>query len=274
MLKVDLGRDLAEAMSRPEGPQKATTNAILLLINALHLVEPMPGQRQLIRPLCDGTMPEGALLGTLNQLSIHTRTIRSVGHGDIIKTATQHPKAPSQARTTLKALAMLLQSERCALCEQKPVDRDALVMLYLKQTTGLQTYGNLGKERSNWRRRFMGAGIFGEPRQMRAFVCAVLLAMLGREAKIMITKATDRGTIASLRTVSARVQARMRDQVPDALVAGVLGSMFDFSMHSDRQVSTTLENLAGASLAPLFKHNTGEISMITGDIIPPGLLSG
>lgn|GEM_PF-6404790 len=272
--EVDLGRDLAEAMSKSEGPQKATAKALLLLLNALHLVEPEPGQRQWIRQLHDGTMPEGTLLVTLNQLSIHTGTMRTIEPGDRVITTTQPMTAARQARTTLIALAMLLQSERCALCEPKPAQRDLLVMRYLHHTDGLRTYGNLGKERSNWRRKFSGAGLLGEPTQMRAFVCAVLLAMLGHEAVTLITKALDRDTVAAFRSISARVQARLREQVPDTLIVGVLGSVFDFSLHSDRQVSATLEALSGASLAPLFSQDTGSLAKISGDILPPDLLSG
>lgn len=274
MQKVELGRELAEAMSIPEGPQKATATALLLLLNAIHLVEPEPKQDLLLRSLRDGTMPEGELLGTLNRLPSHAGSMRSVGPGDKIKTTEQPRTAARQARTTLSAMAMLIQSERCALCERKAAERDELVMRYLKQTVGLRTYANLGKERSNWRGKFTGAGLFGEPAEMRAFVGAVLLAMLSREAESMIARPMDRGTIARFRAGTARMQARLREQVPDALIAGVLGSVFDFSLHSDTQVGATLKSLSGASLTPLFSQDTGYFAKITGDILPSGLLSG
>jgi hypothetical protein len=100
------------------------------------------------------------------------------------------------------------------------------------------------------------------------------MAMLGRGAKSMIARPTDRGTIAGFRDVTDRVQTRLREQVPDALIAGVLGSLFNFSLHSDTQVSATLKSLSGASLAPLFTQNVGAFAKITGDILPSGLLSG
>lgn len=274
MKRADPGRDLAAALSMPDGPQRATTRALLLLVNALHLIEPELDHPERVRVLGDGTLPGGDLLMTLNVLSAHPKTTRAVGPGDRIRSEPQPATATRQARTTLRALGMLLQTERCGLCEAKPAARDQLVNLYLARTVGMVTYGNLGKERSAWRKRFTGAGLFGDPPQMRAFVAACLLAMLGKAAASIIVTAADPRTVAGFRTVSAQVQARLREQVPDALAAGVLGSMFDFSEHSNAQVSATLKSLGHASLAPLFKQDTGELAKITADMLPTGLLSG
>lgn len=161
MQRTDPGRDLTAALSTPDGPQRATTQALLLLLNALHLIEPEPGHPQQVRALGDGTLPDSDLLRTLNVLSAHTGTMRAAGPGDRIRSAPKPATATRQARTTLRALGILLQTERCGLCETKPAARDTLVMLYLAQTKGLRTYGNLAKERSAWRKRFTGAGFFG-----------------------------------------------------------------------------------------------------------------
>ena len=274
MQKTALGADLAAALSTPQGPQRATTQALLLLLNALHLIEPERGHPQWVRALGDNSLPDSNLLQTLNVLSANSKTMRVARPGDKIVSEPQSATATRNARTTLRALGMLLQTERCGLSEVKPAARDALMMVYLTKTKGLRSYGNLAKERSAWRKRFTGAGLFGDPPKMRAFVAACLLAMLGDAATAMIATATDRKTVARFRNESDRVQARLRTQVPDALVADVLGSMFDFSEHSDVQISALLRSLSDASLAPLLAQDTGELAKITADILPPGLLSG
>lgn len=274
MKKVDLGKELSDAIAIPDGPQKATTSALLLLLNAVHLIEPEIDQNQPLRSLHDRQLPNVVLLETLNGLSSNKKTLRSVGSGGKIKTGTQKPTVPPQARTTLNALALLLQTERCALCERKASVRDELVTQYLQHTKGLRIFSNITKTRSNWRKKFTNTGLFGDPEEMRAFVCAVLLSMLGEAAKTMIASATDKSTIGCFRASGARVQARLQERVPDTLVMAALGSMFDFSFHSDKQVSSTLESLSGRSLAPIFTQNTGELGWITADILPAGILSG
>lgn len=274
MRKVDLGSELSDSIAKPDGPQKAATSALLLLLNAVHLIEPNRDQYQPLRSLRDGQLPNGLLLGALQGLSAHKKTLRSVGSGGKIKTGTQKPKDPPRARTALNALTMLLQTERCALAERKPSGRDDLVMQYLGKTKGLTSYANLSKTRSTWRRKYTNTGLFGEPEQMRAFVCAVLLSMLGDAAKLLTASSRDKDTIEAFRACGARVHARLLERIPDPLVMAALGSMFDFSFHSDEQVSATLESVSDGSAAPLFKQDTGELGWITADVLPVGILSG
>lgn len=274
MRKVEFGQELAMAVATPDGARKATETAFLLLLNALHLAEPERGQTAWLRPLGEGAVPGGALVGALNALSAEADTKRSLGPGAVVRSAPWPRNVPIRARTSLQALAMLLQSERCALAEPRPALRDQLVMGYLARGKTLRSPENLTKQRFAWRRKFTGTGIVGDPAQMRAFVGAVLLAMLGNEATAMIASASERQTVARMRALGNAVQQRLRAQMPDALLADVLAGQFDFALHSDAQVRTTLEALAKASMTPLFTQETGELAFITGDVLPPGLLSG
>lgn len=274
MRKVDLGKELYDAMSIPDGPQKATTSALLLLLNAVHLIEPELDQNQPLRSLRDGQLPNGLLLETLNGLSFHKKTLREVKSDGTIETQVQKPTVPPKARSTLNALVALLQTERCALATRTPSERDVLVTKYLHETRSLNYFGNISQTRSKWRKKFKCAGLFGNPEQMRAFVCALMLSMLGDAATAMIVSATDKRTIERFRASGARVHTRVRGQIPDKLVKGAIGSIFDFSWHSDQQVSSTLESLSGQSLSPLFAQDTGDLGRITADILPAGIVSG
>lgn len=138
MPKADPGRDLKEACATPGSLQRALNDILLLLLNAVHLVHPEPHHRLPVRP------------------------------GDKIEMDLRPARARRHARTTLIALAMLLQTERCALCEATSVARDRLVMLYIRSGVGLRTYESVHKERWRWRRSFTGAGLRPCLRRTRA----------------------------------------------------------------------------------------------------------
>jgi hypothetical protein len=90
---ADLGQDLLNALSSREGAHQATTTALLLLLNALHIAEPEEKQLQVLRPLSDGSMPDGLLLKTLSDLPAYRKERRSVRPAGKIKTAVQPPNA-------------------------------------------------------------------------------------------------------------------------------------------------------------------------------------
>ena len=265
---ADLGTDLLDALSSREGAQQATTTALLLLLNALHIAEPENNQLQMLRPLSDGSMPDDLLLKTLSGLPAYRKTLRSVGPAGRIKSTAQPPNAGVHARTTLRGLALLFLTERCSLAT--PRGRLDLVIRYLAARRQLSKYENLNKETHRWRKKFTGAGLFGDAMKMRDFVRAILVAMLGPAASAMLQTPHDPDTVASFRRAGAKVHDRLDRQLPDALLRDVLCSLFDFSLHDDGQISTTIVNLTGA---PGLHFNCGEVSAITTDILPATLFT-
>lgn len=264
---ADLGQDLLNALSSREGAHQANTTALLLLLNALHIAEPEEKQLQVLRPLSDGSMPDGLLLKTLSDLPAYRKERRSVGPAGKIKTAVQPPNAGMHARATLRGLALLFQTERCGLAARLG-DRTNLVNRYLHKHTQLWRYENLNKETHRWRKKFTNTGLFGDAMQMRDFIRAILVGMLGPTAPAMLQTPHDPSTIMRFREVSARVHDRLASQIPDALLRDVLRSLFDFSQHNDAQISMTIVSLTGA---PPLLLDGGEISAITTDILPATL---
>lgn len=264
---ANLGQDFLGALSSREGAQQATTTALLLLLNALHIAEPENNQLQMLRPLSDGSMPDSLLLKTLSGLPTYRKTRRSVGPAEQIKTAVQPPNAGIQARTTLRGLSLLFQTERCGLAGRSRVRID-LVNRYIDARAQLWKYENLTKETHRWRKKFTNAGLFGNAMQMRDFIRAILVGMLGPAAPAMLRTPHDPGTVTNFREVSTKVHDRLDAQIPDALLRDVLCSLFDFSLHNDAQISLTIVNLTGA---PPLLLDGGEVSSITTDILPAAL---
>lgn len=263
----DLGQDLLNTLLSREGAHQATTTALLLLLNALHVAEPESNQAQVLRPLSDGAMPDGLLLKTLSDLPAYRKTRRSVGPAGKIKNAVQPQNAGINARATLRGLALLFQTERCGLAARLS-DRTNLVNRYIRKHAQLREYENLNKETHRWRKKFTNAGLFGDAMQMRDFIRAILVGMLGPAAPAMLRTPHDPSTIVRFREVSAVVHDRLNDQIPDALLRDVLRSLFDFSQHDDAQIGMTIVSLTGA---PPLLLDGGEVSSITTDIIPATL---
>lgn len=265
----DLGQEFLEALSSCEGAQKATTTTLLLLVNALHVAEPERDQPGFLRSLHDGALPTGRLLQTLNMLSANRKTRRSAGPGDQIKVDAQPPNAAIPARSILRKLGLVFQVERCGLALRGRA-RDELVIRYLKSQSrpALNTYENLAKETHRLRKKFTGAGLFGDAAQTRDFVRSVLVAMLGPAATELLGAPDNKDNIARFREISARVHDRLNEQVPDILARDVLCALFDFSLHDDAQIGRTLMGLNGA---PALQFNSGDLSAITADILPNSL---
>jgi hypothetical protein len=268
---TDFGQDLLIALSSREGTEQATITALLLLLNALHIAEPEPNQTQILRTLSDGAMADGQLLKTLSGLPAYRKLRRSVGASGKIKNATQPTNAGIQARTTLRGLALLFQSERCALAASpRPRHRFDLVNGYIADRGQLRKYESLAKETHRWRKKFTGTGLIGDAVKMRDFIRAVLVAMLGPTAPALLKTPYDPATISQFRKAGVEVHDRLAGQIPDALLRDVLCALFDFSLHDDAEISMTIANLVDA---PALSLDCGEVSAITADMLPQDLFT-
>ncbi|MGP3698965.1 hypothetical protein [Rhodobacter sp. NSM] len=272
------GRDAPEAGGCPGALLSGTaalgdglSDALLLLLNALHVGEPEQGATSLVLGLKDGSLPSGALLGAISQLPRIRTLSRTLMPDGTVSSHSNPPNARPVARSSLRGIALLLQFERCGLAARGQA-RDDLVHACIAAARHLTHYETPAKTVQAYRARLKGAGLFESAAGTRAFIASVLAAMAGPGLDRMLARPEAPEQIGAFRAAAEARRRLLDDRLPEGLVRDALCSLLDFSHHSDAQISRTIRALAGVERHPM--PDLGILPKLTADILPEGLLSG
>lgn len=247
------------------------SDALLLLLNALHVGEPERGATPLLLGLKDGVLPSGRLLGAISQLPRIRTLSRTMMPDGRVSTIPDPPHARRIARSSLRGIALLLQFERCGLAARGQA-RDALLHACIAAARHLTHYDTPAKTVQTYRAKLKGAGLFESAAGTRAFMASILAAMAGPGLDRMLARPDAPEQVRAFRAAADARRALLDDRLPDGLGRDVLCSLFDFSHHSDAQIARTIQALARVERHPM--PDLGILPKLTADILPEGLLSG
>ena len=125
---------------------------------------------------------------------------------------------------------------------------------YIAARQSLKMSGNPDKSLTRHRRAFAGTVLFETASNTRNFMAA----LLATAATGCLEAPTEAETVARFRARMDAIRQRLLARVPAGLVRDVLSSVYDVSLHSDRQILQTVKALREAD----------ELTLSFGDLAP------